>query len=271
LRGKVVLVDFWTYSCINCQRALPHVEGWYNDYKKDGFVVVGVSAPEFAFEHVVSNVQSAAGRLGIDYPVAVDDDLDTWNAYNNNYWPADYLIDPTGVVRAYNFGEGGYGTMESNIRMLLAANGVSDLPTRTDVPDRTPTSDALTPESYVGYDRLNNDVGNSVVPDKTVTYHEPSNIPANSLAFGGTWTVHNEEATAGNDATLSLHFTADDVYLVMSGQGTVGVSDNGRHLATVRVGGVPTLYTLLSASSLQGGVLRLTVSPGVEAYDFTFG
>ncbi len=124
LRGKVVLVDFWTYSCINCQRALPHVEGWYNDYKKDGLVVVGVSSPEFAFEHVVSNVKSAAGSLGIDYPVAVDDNLATWDAYNNEYWPAEYLIDPTGIVRAYDFGEGGYGTMESNIRMLLTANGV---------------------------------------------------------------------------------------------------------------------------------------------------
>ncbi len=96
LRGKVVLIDFWTYSCINCQRALPHVEGWYNDYKKDGLVVVGVSAPEFAFEHVVSNVESAAGSLGIDYPVAVDDNLATWDAYNNEYWPAEYLIDPDG-------------------------------------------------------------------------------------------------------------------------------------------------------------------------------
>ena len=134
----MVLVDFWTYSCINCQRSLPHVEGWYNDYKKDGFVVVGVSAPEFAFEHVVSNVESAAGNLGIDYPVAVDDNLATWDAYNNEYWPAEYLIDPTGVVRAYDFGEGGYGTMESNIRMLLSANGVTDLPPRTDVPDKTP-------------------------------------------------------------------------------------------------------------------------------------
>ncbi len=128
LRGKVVLVDFWTYSCINCQRALPHVEGWYNDYKNDGLVVVGVSAPEFAFEHVVSNVESAATGLGIDYPVAVDDNLATWDAYNNEYWPADYLIDPTGVVRAYTFGEGGYGTMEDNIRMLLTANGVTHLP-----------------------------------------------------------------------------------------------------------------------------------------------
>jgi thiol-disulfide isomerase/thioredoxin len=271
LRGKVVLVDFWTYSCINCQRALPHVEGWYNDYKNDGLVIVGVSSPEFAFEHVVSNVESAAGSLGIDYPVAVDDNLATWDAYNNEYWPAEYLIDPTGVVRYYDFGEGGYGTTESNIRMLLSANGVKDLPSRTDVADKTPTSSALTPESYVGYDRLNNEVGSSVVPNKAVAYHPPSSIPSNSLAFGGTWTVHHEEATAGSDATLGLQFTADDVYLVMSGQGSVGVAFNGRHLTTLSVGGIPKLYTLLSGTSLQTGVLTLTVSPGVEAYDFTFG
>ena len=153
LRGKVVLVDFWTYSCINCQRGLPHVEGWYNDYKNDGLVVVGVSAPEFAFEHVVSNVKSVAANLGIDYPVAIDDNLDTWDAYNNEYWPAEYLIDPDGTVRAYDFGEGGYSQMESNIRMLLSANGVTNLPARTDVPNKTPTSDQITPESYVGYDR----------------------------------------------------------------------------------------------------------------------
>ena len=271
LRGKVVLVDFWTYSCINCQRALPHVEGWYNDYKKDGLVVVGVSSPEFAFEHVVSNVKSAAGNLGIDYPVAVDNNLATWDAYNNEYWPADYLIDPTGVVRAYNFGEGGYGTMESNIRMLLSANGVSDLPSRTDVPDKTPTNQSLTPESYVGYQRLNNEVGTSVAPDKAIVYHPPASIPSNSLAFGGTWTVHSEEATAGSHATIGLQFTAEDVYLVMSGQGTVAVSLNGRPLTTVQVGGVPKLYTLFSSASSSSGTLTLTVSPGVEAYDFTFG
>jgi cytochrome c biogenesis protein CcdA/thiol-disulfide isomerase/thioredoxin len=270
LRGKVVLVDFWTYSCINCQRALPHVESWYNDYKNDGLVVVGVSAPEFAFEHVVSNVKSAAGNLGIDYPVAVDDNLATWDAYNNEYWPADYLIDPTGVVRAYNFGEGGYSSMEDNIRMLLAANGVTDLPPRTDVPDRTPTND-ITPESYVGDERLNNEVGTAVVPNKAIVYHAPSTIPSNSLAFSGTWNVHDEEATAGSHATLDIQFTADDVYLVMSGQGNVGVSYNGKHLATVPISGIPKLYTLFSGNVLQTGELTLTVSPGVEAYDFTFG
>ena len=250
-----MLVDFWTYSCINCQRALPHVEGWYNDYKKDGLVVVGVSSPEFAFEHVVSNVESAAGSLGIDYPVAVDDNLATWDAYNNEYWPAEYLIDPTGVVRAYDFGEGGYGTMESNIRMLLTANGSPTFrPAPTSRTRRRPTS--ITPESYVGYERLNNAVGTSVVPDKAIVYHPPSIIPSNSLAFGGTWTVHSEEATAGTNATLGLQFTADDVYLVMSGEGTVGVSYNGRHLHDVDVGRrSQALHACSPGPSLQTGML----------------
>ncbi len=274
LRGKVVLVDFWTYSCINCQRALPHVEGWYNDYRKDGLVVVGVSAPEFAFEHVVSNVESAAGHLGIDYPVAVDDNLATWNAYNNEYWPAEYLIDPNGNVRAYDFGEGGYGQMESNIRMLLSANGVMDLPTRTDVPDRTPTSQQITPESYVGYQRLSNAVGTPVADNRTITYHPPSTIASNSFAFGGTWTVHGEGATAGRNASIGLQFTANDVYLVLSGRGSVDVAYNGRPLKTVTVAGIPTLYTLFSGTALQTGVLtlhasrpasRLTTSPSASA------
>jgi cytochrome c biogenesis protein CcdA/thiol-disulfide isomerase/thioredoxin len=271
LRGKVVLVDFWTYSCINCQRALPHVEGWYNDYKNDGLVVVGVSAPEFSFEHVVSNVKSAAANLGIDYPVAIDDNLATWDAYNNEYWPAEYLIDPTGIVRAYDFGEGGYSQMESNIRMLLSANGVQNLPPRTDVPNKTPTSDQITPESYVGYQQLDNEVGTPVRHDQATNYSAPSNIPANSLAFSGTWNVHTQEATAGTGAGLDLQFTADDVYLVMGGHGTVDVSENGRHLKTVDVTGIPTLYTLFSGSALESGLLQLSVSPGVQAYDFTFG
>ncbi len=271
LRGKVVLVDFWTYSCINCQRSLPHVEGWYNDYRKDGLVVVGVSAPEFAFEHVVSNVKSAAASLGIDYPVAIDDNLATWDAYNNEYWPAEYLIDPTGVVRAYDFGEGGYGQMESNIRMLLSANGVAHLPARTDVPDKTPTSDAITPESYVGYEQLDNEVGTPVANNRAISYSAPSSIPSNSLAFDGTWTVHSQEATAGANASLDLQFSADDVYLVMGGRGSVSVSVDGRHLESFDVSGIPKLYTLLAGSALQSGRLSLNVSPGVQAYDFTFG
>src|SRR5450631_32009 len=154
LKGKVVLIDFWTYSCINCQRSLPHVEAWYNDYKKDGLVVVGVHTPEFAFEHVVSNVRSEAGTLGVDYPIAVDNNYGTWDAYSNQYWPAEYLIDPSGEVRAYDVGEGGYGAMESNIRQLLTANGATRLPAPTDVADKTPTNQ-ITQETYLGYSESN--------------------------------------------------------------------------------------------------------------------
>ena len=140
LRGKVVLVDFWTYSCINCQRSLPHVEAWYQRYQADGLVVVGVHTPEFAFEHVVSNVRSAVQQFGITYPVAVDNGYDTWNAYNNEYWPADYLIDAAGEVRYERFGEGDYGATEAAIRQLLTdANPQVKLPPATDVPDLTPT------------------------------------------------------------------------------------------------------------------------------------
>jgi cytochrome c biogenesis protein CcdA/thiol-disulfide isomerase/thioredoxin len=273
LKGKIVLVDFWTYSCINCQRALPHVEAWYNAYKNDGLVVVGVHTPEFAFEHVVSNVRSAAGNLGVDYPIAVDNNYGTWDAYNNNSWPADYLLDQTGEARAYSVGEGGYSTMESNIRSLLTANGATNLPPRTDVADKTPTDTTQTQETYLGYSELNPQyfVGSPIIDNRVATYHAPSSIPTNSVAFNGRWTDRSQAATAGSNASLQLHFTADDVYLVIGGQGTVDVSYNGRHLSTVAVSGIPKLYTLFSGSALQTGQLTLAFSPGVQAYDFTFG
>jgi cytochrome c biogenesis protein CcdA/thiol-disulfide isomerase/thioredoxin len=271
LKGKVVLIDFWTYSCINCQRSLPHVEAWYNAYKKDGLVVVGVSTPEFAFEHVVSNVKSAAANLGVNYPVAVDNNYGTWDAYNNEYWPAEYLIDPTGEVRAYDFGEGGYSKMESNIRQLLTANGVTHLPAATNVANKTPTEET-SPESYLGYEQLQyDDQTPSIVHNKATTYKAPSNLPAESLAFDGTWTDRSQYAEAGTNASLQLNFTAGDVYLVMGGQGTVNVDFKGRHLSTITVSGVPRLYTLFSSSALQSGLLSLSFTPGVQAYDFTFG
>ena len=266
----MVLVDFWTYSCINCQRSLPHVEAWYNDYKKYGFVVVGVHTPEFAFEHVLGNVRSATRSLGVDYPVAVDSNYATWDAYNNQYWPADYLIDPTGQVRVYDYGEGGYSTMETDIRELLTANGVAHLPPRTDVADKTPTQ-SITQESYLGYSEEQYAAGESVERDKAVDYQGPSSVPPDSFAFNGVWTDHSEEATAGAKAEITLSFTANDVYLVMGGTGTVDVSLDGRHLTSVEVEGVPRLYTLLSGAPLVTGALQMTFSSGVQAYDFTFG
>jgi len=270
LKGKVVLVDFWTYSCINCQRALPHVEAWYRAYSDAGFVVVGVHTPEFAFEHVVANVRAAAADLGVAYPIAVDNNYGTWDAYNNQYWPAEYLIDSTGQVRAYDFGEGGYASMETAIRDLLGANGVAQLPARSDVPNLTPTQ-RLSPESYLGYQEIAYDVGTRVVDDRPADYHAPLVVPADSFAFNGVWTDHRQEATAGPGAQIDLNFSANDVYLVMGGKGTVSVALNGRHLTTITVQGIPRLYRLVVGTQLQTGQLALTCSPGVEAYDFTFG
>jgi cytochrome c biogenesis protein CcdA/thiol-disulfide isomerase/thioredoxin len=270
LKGKVVLVDFWTYSCINCERSLPHVEAWYKAYKQDGFVVVGVHTPEFAFEHVVSNVQSAAANLGVVYPIAVDNNYATWDAYNNEYWPAEYLIDASGQVRAYDYGEGGYSTMESDVRALLTANGVTALPARTDVANTTPTS-AITQESYLGYGEIEFETGTAPVPDSAIDYHAPAVVPSNSFAFSGVWDDHEQEATAGANAQITLQFTANDIYLVMGGQGTVAVALHGHHVRTVKVSGIPKLYRLLGGAALQSGQLSLDVSPGVQAYDFTFG
>jgi cytochrome c biogenesis protein CcdA/thiol-disulfide isomerase/thioredoxin len=271
LRGKVVLVDFWTYSCINCLRSLPHVKAWYERYRNDGFVVVGVHTPEFDFEHVQGNVSAAISRLGIAYPVAMDNGYGTWDAWGNNSWPAEYLIDTSGHVRYGSVGEGEYGETEAAIRALLTANGIRHLSPPTTVPDRTPLQ-ATTPESYLGYERLARYSGSPApVHDIATGYRLPATLAPNHLAYGGTWTVGSQEITAGNGAAIEININAHDVYLVLAGDGTATATLNGRHLATQHVSGVPELHTILSGSALQHGVLTLDLSPGVKAYDFTFG
>jgi len=272
LRGKVVLVDFWTYSCINCQRTLPHVEAWYSEYARDGLVVVGVHTPEFSFEHVVSNVRAQAAALGVHYPVAIDNGYDTWNAYGNEYWPAEYLVDANGDVRHVGFGEGDYANTERLIRELLtsASAGVS-LPPPTTVPDKTPTGQ-ISPETYVGYQNLQYLVPTTDVPhDTPAVYQFPASLPLGGFALAGTWTDGAEQATAGDDAQLELGFQADDVYLVLGGTGTLDVAVDGHQIQTIAIGGVPKLYTLFQASMLTTGTLLLHATPGVQAYDFTFG
>jgi cytochrome c biogenesis protein CcdA/thiol-disulfide isomerase/thioredoxin len=273
LHGKVVLVDFWTYSCINCERTLPHVEAWYNRYKADGLVVVGVHTPEFGFEHVVSNVKAESKRLGVDYPVAVDDSYGTWDAYSNEYWPADYLIDANGVVRHDEFGEGDYALTENLIRELLVdAHPGLKLPPRTSLPNLTPTQ-PTNPESYVGYERIQY-LQNTPSPaeNQHVTYQFPKSLDEGLFALQGVWTDHAQEATAGKNAELELSYEAQDIYLVLGGTGSVTVDDgNGTAPTTIQIAGVPRLYTLLHAKSTAVGTLTLKMSPGVQAYDFTFG
>jgi cytochrome c biogenesis protein CcdA/thiol-disulfide isomerase/thioredoxin len=265
LRGKVVLIDFWTYSCINCLRTLPQLEAWDAHYRKDGLVIVGVHTPEFAFEHVASNVSGAIKRLGVRYPVVQDNDFNIWNAYSNQYWPAEYLIDRQGHVRHAHFGEGEYGQTEKLIRKLLGV----DRGSLTRVRDQTPT-EAMTPESYIGYGRAQRFVGDRVRVGMPSTYHFPSTLALHDLAFGGVWTVFQERADAGPGARLRVHFQASKVYLVLGGHSSVQVLVNGRAQRTVRVDG-DRLYTLVDSPHELDALLELRFTEGISAYAFTFG
>ncbi len=267
LRGKVVLVDFWTYSCINCIRTLPHLKAWDAAYRKDGLVIVGVHTPEFAFERVPSNVRAAVRKFGLRYPVALDNAYKTWNAYANEYWPAEYLIDRTGRVRRTHFGEGEYGETESAIRKLL---GEQVTVRRTHVADETP-NEIVTPESYLGYARIERFAGARLLPDHEAAYRFPAQLPENLLAYAGRWRVELQRIVAGANARLRLHFHARDVHLVLGGRGAVRVLVDGRPVRTVRVAGTPRLYTLLVYPKVTDGLLELRFAPGLRAYAFTFG
>ena len=267
LRGKVVLVDFWTYSCINCLRTLPHLEAWDRRYRKAGLVIVGVHTPEFAFEHVVSNVRKATRRLGVRYPVAIDNGYKTWDAYRNDAWPAEYLIDRRGQVREVKKGEGNYGDTERKIQALLGEPAGAQL---ASVRDRTPQH-FTTPESYLGWQRLQRYAGSAITPDRMVRYRFPKGIPPDSLAYSGFWTVEGERIVAGPDARLRLSFIAQHVYLVLNGRGHLDVLVNGKKVRTIRVGGLSRLYTLLSYKTDRAGLLELRFTPGISAYAFTFG
>ena len=270
LRGKVVLVDFWAYSCINCQRAIAHVNAWYSTYQKAGFVVIGVHTPEYAFEHVPGNIEAGAKRLGIRYPVAIDNDYKTWDSYANQSWPADYLIDATGQVRFVSAGEGRYPETESLIRSLLGkADPGRRLPAATQVPDRTPTSQQ-SPETYLGGKRAAYYGGTDPLSAGTHTYRYPADIQPGSYALDGTWTVGDESITAGEKASIGLYFQAGDVYLDVSGTGTLTVRVDQK-TTTYQVSGAPNIYPILHRATPQTGLLQVTLSPGLSAYSFTFG
>ena len=267
LRGRVVLVDFWTYSCINCLRTLPHLEAWDRAYRKAGLTIVGVHSPEFAFEHVPDNVRSAVHRLGVRYPVALDNSFATWRAYSNDYWPSEYLIDRTGHIRHEHYGEGSYGETERLIRELLGEKaGVA----RTSVADTTP-QELTTPESYLGYARLDRFANGQPIFDTAARYRFPQRLRQDELAYAGTWTVEPSRIVAGAGARLRLRFQARNVFLVLGGSGGVDVLVDGRHLRTVRVSGTPRLYTLARFPGPTRGLLELRASSGVEGYAFTFG
>jgi cytochrome c biogenesis protein CcdA/thiol-disulfide isomerase/thioredoxin len=267
LRGKVVLVDFWTYSCINCLRTLPHLKAWDAAYRKAGLVIVGVHTPEFAFEHVPSNVRRATKDLGVRYPVAIDNHAQTWGAYQNAAWPTEYLIDRRGHVREIKEGEGDYDGTERRIRLLLGEPSTAQL---ASVADTTPDH-PQTPESYLGWERLQRYAGSEIVPERLVLYRAPHPLVLHTLAYEGFWTVRKQRIVSGRLARLRLHFLAQNVYLVLSGTGRLEVRVDGRHVKTIRVGGLSRLYTLVHYPDLREAELELRFTPGISAYAFTFG
>jgi cytochrome c biogenesis protein CcdA/thiol-disulfide isomerase/thioredoxin len=268
LRGKVVLVDFWTYSCINCLRTLPHLRAWDDAYRSAGLQIVGVHTPEFAFERVPSNVRDAIERLRLPYPVALDNRFATWNAYFNEYWPAKYLIDREGRIRYTHFGEGAYDETEERIRALLGEQA----PRRAAaLPDRTPNV-VTTPETYLGYLRLERLANERGLRDRRYEYRFPGrHLRPDELAYDGLWRVERERIVAARDARVRLRFRARDVFLVLAGTGRVDVLVDGRLARRVAVRGTPRLYTLLDGRRLRTGLLELRFTPRLAAYAFTFG
>jgi thiol-disulfide isomerase/thioredoxin len=274
LKGKVVLYDIWTYSCVNCVRTLPYVRAWYERYRTDGLVVIGVHSPEFDFEKVHSNVAAAVQRLGVTWPVALDDDMTIWNAFNNQYWPAKYLADRQGRIRYTHFGEGGYGKTEDAIRNLL---GVPASAPRAAPPPGSPdvraqqASAAITDETYLGTER-----------------------GTGAATLAGSWRPDPEEIEArAAGASIELPYQAREVNLVMATAGgakqpiDVLVTLDGRPLSPTyrtsqtRVDGAGRTYVQVAAADLyrlvfgpgiEQHTVRLTAeAPGLQAFAFTFG
>jgi cytochrome c biogenesis protein CcdA/thiol-disulfide isomerase/thioredoxin len=283
LRGRVVLVDFWTYSCINCLRTLPYLEAWDRRYRADGLTIVGVHTPEFPFEKDAGNVAAAIRREGIRYPVVQDNEMATWNAYGNEYWPAEYFVDARGRVRFAHFGEGDYGRKERIIRALLAeagrrvgtgmsgAHGIGADPAVT------------TPESYLGAARAERFANGTILPGPQDFGAPPAPAP-DHLAYAGRWRIGEASVTAGAGAAVTLNFGARRVYLVLGSPGRargVRVLLDGRPLpdalagADVRGGrvtvGMQRLYALVRLPQAGRHLLRLEPDPGVTGYAFTFG
>lgn len=286
LRGKVVLVDFWTYTCINCIRTLSHVTSWYDKYKDKGFVVIGVHTPEFAFEHSTPNIENAIKMFDIRYPVAQDNDYATWNNYNNEYWPAEYLIDANGNVRRTHFGEGEYDRTEMAIRELLKEAGQKVTVKLDNLPDQTPQGN-LSPETYLNAQRMEYyyPSGNTGVVNTNFTLSE--NPPVNSFSLGGSWNISPQNAITGPGATLTYDFYANKVFLVLNPgtQGTAKIKvflddkvvNDANAGSDVKNGTVTVdsdrLYNLIDLKGQTGShIVKLEFeTPGTQVYAFTFG
>lgn len=282
LKGRVVLIDFWTYSCINCVRTLPYITKWDQEYRDKGLVIIGVHAPEFEFEKNQANVEAAVQSHGIKYPVAMDSNLDTWTAFHNQYWPAHYLINKDGQIVYTHFGEGHYAETENNIRVLLG------LDAKADADDGAPVSSrGQTPETYLGYERGDRySSPESEAQDAAQSYSLPKFLPADRWALKGKWKIEGQRIVAQEaGASLQLNFTAGKAFLVLGTQGnqpvntTIRLNGNAPGDAAGKDaprGSLPvrqhSLYELIAQKTPANGLLEITAAaPGLEAYAFTFG
>lgn len=281
LKGKVVLIDFWTYSCINCQRTLPYLKKWWETYKDKGLVIIGVHSPEFEFEKQEKNVLQAITDFGITYPVVQDNDFATWNAYDNLYWPAKYFIDKEGYIRYSHFGEGAYDESERIIQTLLKEMGVKDISEEI----RNPVYQiySKTPETYLGYERIHNFGSNEqIVQNMNYTYTTPKTLSNNKVAFEGNWKVAKEYALPQKGTKLYLNFESKEVFLVMRTKGKaskvkVYVDDKMQYFGEDAANGMVSvdsdrLYKLINLPSPGRHILKLEFDDNfIEVYAFTFG
>jgi cytochrome c biogenesis protein CcdA/thiol-disulfide isomerase/thioredoxin len=271
LRGKVVLIDFWAYSCINCQRAIPHVVGWYHAYHGSGFEVIGVHTPEYAFEKVTGNVAQGAADLGITYPIALDNGYSTWTNYRNRYWPAEYLIDASGTVRHIKFGEGDYNATEDLIRQLLTApNADVKLPKPVDAADTAPKA-TLTPETYFAVGKVVNYGGAGVYDEESATFDYPPTLAPDKFALSGPWSLDYQGAKAdGDNSAVKLSYHARNVYIVIGGTGTLTVIRDGKPSA-LQISGPPTSHQIVAGTQVIPGTLEVRPSKGLQLFSFTYG
>jgi cytochrome c biogenesis protein CcdA/thiol-disulfide isomerase/thioredoxin len=284
LRGRVVLVDFWTYTCINCIRTLPYLKAWDAAYRKDGLTIVGVETPEFAFEKEASNVRDAIEQFGIGYPVAQDNNMGTWNAYDNEYWPADYLIDAHGNVRYATFGEGDYDQTETAIRALLAEAG-HQVGAKSDPTHVVKPTEVATPETYLGTNRAEGWINGPKTGTHDYGPPPTQTLPLNDFAYSGTWDITSQPAEAISGAGIDMEFYAKNVYLVLSSPDErplpvqvlldghpIPAADAGADVhdsaVTVRR---QRLYWLVSLKHDERHHLSLRFADGVTGYAFTFG
>lgn len=281
LKGKVVLIDFWTYSCVNCTRTLPYITKWDETYRDKGLVIIGIHAPEFEFEKNADNVRNALQTHNIKYPVALDNNLDTWTNFQNRYWPAHYLIDKAGNVVYTHFGEGNYDKTENNIRHLLGLSKSEKITSENNRFNRDQT-----PETYLGFARAENFASSEKLGKGSATFTLPQFLPSDNWALSGKWKIEAEKITTQQtDAKLQLNFTAKKVFLVL------GSSSAKPVVATIKLNGKPLgkfagkdveknqiiiakhdLYELVNQDSAKNGLLEITsADAGLEAYAFTFG